>query len=346
MDKSSLFRSFLGASLCAMLALWPAITWQQPWLLAAGGIAGWLIGYHGDRLMQAVIIVWQGFALFKKIPAVYKKLANFLKAHPLNKTYFARGVMLAVLFLICCVGSSYFIIDLLPGARLPNASYSPVASLITDSVLMFMIGAVIFAFLSLIYAAIAGEQPGNKLSSKYYEAWDFLNRKGLAVFMLRDILTVFWIFVWFVAISLIIVSAYALAAVILIGSFVIGLMFAVIRSFLKIVIAKNDYGFISLIIGMLCAIFAYFYLPQAWLLESLIRIGISVAVGITAGSLSMLVRVLISKSPVIIRGSQSFAQLSLLRWTTLLFREMTKAENILPKFWHKCKKLIPAYITM
>lgn len=48
-------RSFCGAFFGAALAIWPAATWDMAVLLLVGGIAGWLIGYHGDRVIVSFI---------------------------------------------------------------------------------------------------------------------------------------------------------------------------------------------------------------------------------------------------------------------------------------------------
>lgn len=54
-----LIRSFFGAFLGAALAIWPAATWNEPWLLLFGGALGWLLGYQGDRLVGSLIRGWQ-----------------------------------------------------------------------------------------------------------------------------------------------------------------------------------------------------------------------------------------------------------------------------------------------
>lgn len=54
-----LIRSFLGAFFGAALAIWPAATWNEAWLLLIGGVAGWLIGYHGDRFGRSFARGWR-----------------------------------------------------------------------------------------------------------------------------------------------------------------------------------------------------------------------------------------------------------------------------------------------
>ncbi len=54
-----LIRSFLGAGLGASSAIWPAATWNEPWLLLFGGVIGWLMGYHGDRVVGSLIHGWR-----------------------------------------------------------------------------------------------------------------------------------------------------------------------------------------------------------------------------------------------------------------------------------------------
>lgn len=54
-----LIRSFFGAGLGASSAVWPAATWDEPWLLLIGGAFGWLTGYHGDRVIRSLIHGWR-----------------------------------------------------------------------------------------------------------------------------------------------------------------------------------------------------------------------------------------------------------------------------------------------
>lgn len=62
-------RSFCGAFFGAALAIWPAATWNMAELLLIGGVAGWLLGYHGDRLISSFVRGYKyarriGFKLF------------------------------------------------------------------------------------------------------------------------------------------------------------------------------------------------------------------------------------------------------------------------------------------
>ena len=57
--NEKLIRSFFGASLCAILTIWPAATWNEPMLLLPSGVVGWLLGYHGDRIWHGFVLGWQ-----------------------------------------------------------------------------------------------------------------------------------------------------------------------------------------------------------------------------------------------------------------------------------------------
>lgn len=62
-------RSFCGAFFGATLAIWPAATWNMAVLLLIGGVVGWLLGYHGDRVIGSSVRGYKyarriGFKLF------------------------------------------------------------------------------------------------------------------------------------------------------------------------------------------------------------------------------------------------------------------------------------------
>ncbi len=78
---SKFMRSFCGAFFGAALAIWPAATWDMAILLLVGGVSGWILGYHGDRVISSLIRGYRyarriGFKLFLKRMVVANAIAR------------------------------------------------------------------------------------------------------------------------------------------------------------------------------------------------------------------------------------------------------------------------------
>lgn len=61
---SPLIRSFFGGGLGAALAIFPASYFNSFWLCLLGAIIGWLVGYHGDRIIYGFVLGWKEACFF------------------------------------------------------------------------------------------------------------------------------------------------------------------------------------------------------------------------------------------------------------------------------------------
>lgn len=100
--NEKLLRSFFGAAICVIIAIWPAATWNEPILLLPSGILGWLLGYHTNHVWRGFILGWQNtkiwlygkkltwfhwnFSLQRFLPNLIEKMminiSNFFSATP------------------------------------------------------------------------------------------------------------------------------------------------------------------------------------------------------------------------------------------------------------------------